>query len=148
MKKILIILVMFVTLMLLANVNVIAVDQGGEGQVSPDLTLTPNPSTLQFGQISPGNAKTLPSSLTAGTSNLVVNMINVTSTTGNVFTEQNVMFSTNNETFVNAEDFDPINIAAQSTTPDYFIRLTIPTGTKSGSFIGIITYTVMENLGP
>lgn len=147
MKKILIILVMFVTLMLLANVNVIAVDQGGEGQVSPDLTLTPNPSTLQFGQISPGNAKTLPSSLTAGNSNLIVSMIHVTSTTGSIFTEQNVMFSIDNINFVNAENFDPINILAQGAF-DYFVQLTIPVATESGTFTGIITYTVLENLGP
>lgn len=148
MKKILIIPVMFVAIMLLTMINVIAVDQGGQGEVVPDLTLTPTPNPLQFGQISPGNARSLSSSLTAGNSKLIVSMVKVTSTGVNVFTEQNVMFSeTESGTFVSAANFDPINIAALGTF-NYFVRLTIPVSTTSGTFTGIITYTVMENPGP
>lgn len=143
MRKILIFLA--ISLVILLS-GVIAVNQGGEGQVTPDLALTPNPNPLEFGQMSPGNSKSLSSSLTSGNSNLTVNLITVTSTSGNVFTEQNVMFSSNNQTFVKAENFDPINIPAQA-MHSYFVQLTIPIGTQSSNFTGIITYTVMENLG-
>ena len=144
MKKILIISVIFGVSMLLTVMNIIAVEQGGQGQVTPDLTLTPNPNPLQFGQMDPGTSKSLSSSLTARNSDLIVSMITVSST-GSIFTEQNVMFSIDNTNFVNAENFDPINIVALSTFP-YFVKLTIPVATPSGDFAGVITYTVMEKI--
>jgi len=84
--------------------------QTGTGQIVPDLTLTPNPNPLDFGNIFPGQSKTLPATLTAGYSNIIVNGVSVTPIIGTVFDDANVLFSKDaGANFVFASTIAPIN---------------------------------------
>jgi len=117
--------------------------QTGEGEIIPDMTFLANPNPLNFGAIVPGRSSTKISTLSVGASHLQVTEVSVTPDIGSVFNETNVMFSLDGTTFEFAVDIDPINIAAE-TSEDLYVKLSIPVGTSSGSFSGVITYTVME----
>jgi len=118
--------------------------QTGNGQVVTDLTLIINPISLIFGDMQPGESKTLPTILTVGQSNLDVSMIQVTpSQEGGIFNENNVLFSVDDINFADVSEIGIINIPSE-TSKNLFVKLTIPTATPAGPFSGTITYTVMQ----
>jgi hypothetical protein len=118
--------------------------QGGAGQIVPDTTFIPNPNPLNFGDMIPGQSSVATSTLSVGTSNLDVIGIAVAPVTGSVFTEDNVLFSSDGgSTFVGASSVPVISIPAQNSF-DLPVKLSVPVGTSSESFSGVITYTVVE----
>ena len=122
--------------------------QSGTGQIIPDMTFIPNPNPLNFGSIVPGESSETISTLSVGNSNLEVTEVSVASTTGTVFTEANVLFSTDaGATFESVDVLDPFGILAGGSF-DLHVQLNVPVGTGSEPFSGIITYTVLEDLTP
>lgn len=140
MNKLLVFLAVFSVLLgVFGVVGVMAVEQGAEGAVIPDLTLIPTPNPVVFGPLIPRTSDTERITLTPGHSNLIVT-VDVSDTVGTLF-EDGLAFD------FGAGPVDPeaLLIPVMADTPIMFDAiLTVPTAIHSGAYSGKITYTVME----
>ncbi|MEN9626540.1 MAG: hypothetical protein RL557_868 [archaeon] len=146
MKKFLVFLLGMTMILGIMGVFADPQEQLGEGNVVTDFSIGISPSPLLFGNMEPGDIKTLDTTFTGGQSDLQIEAVSVSNSTGSVFSDANLMFSTDGTTFESATDItapSPILIS-NGASVILKVRLTIPTATKAESFSGKITYTIME----
>jgi len=112
------------------------VDQSTSVTVLSDLTLLPTPNPLLFGTLYPGINSVQSVTLTPGNSSLSVS-VNITG--------DPLMQSIEADFGTGYVLYSGQNIILMNNSPITFnTRLSIPSGTKQGTYNGIIVYSVME----
>jgi len=130
-------LVLVMVMMMVPVVLAADVSHPSEIGVIADLTLTPTPTSLDFGDtVTPGSQPTVELTLTPGTSNLDVSV----AITGDALIVG--MLSNRTGSYV---DFNADSFSIGASTPLVFnTKLVVPAPYASGTYSGTITYTVME----
>jgi hypothetical protein len=134
MKKI--ILSVFILGILLGVVGFVgAVDQEAQANITADLSLTPEPNPIDFGNLLPGEESIVPITLTPGTSDLSVT-VNIT---GDLLSS--IEYGQNESYSI----YSGSNFIILANNPITFnTKLMVPIGQSSGSYSGTITYTILE----
>ncbi|MBU0467306.1 MAG: hypothetical protein KJ718_05150 [Nanoarchaeota archaeon] len=108
------------------------------------MNFIPNPGTLDFSRLMPGQSSIAISTLAVGNSSLDVIGISVSPGIGTVFTEDNLLFSVDNgANFVSADEL-PVIFISENSSFELYLKLNIPVGTFAQEFSGTIIYPVVE----